>query len=196
MDVVHGIHGRALPIAQGLKLAAPERHVLVFTGDGDCLAIGGNHLIHAANRNIDLTVLMVNNYIYGMTGGQKSPATPKNMVTKTSPYGTTDISVDGCRLAIVMGASYVARWTTAHPLELEKSIARGIRHKGFSFIEILAQCPVQVGREVFGTKDAGEIMSSYKERARSGEIEIGVFKDLSDIPEYTERAPRSEEEAR
>ena len=103
------MHGRALAFAEGLKLARPDKKILVFTGDGDCLAIGGNHLLHAAARNIDLTVVMVNNCIYGMTGGQKSPTTPKDAVTKTSPFGSTDYPLDGVKLVMALGASYVAR---------------------------------------------------------------------------------------
>jgi 2-oxoglutarate ferredoxin oxidoreductase subunit beta len=122
LDVMHTLHGRAIAFAEGLKLAQPDKHVLVFTGDGDCLAIGGNHLLHAARRNIDITVVMVNNHIYGMTGGQKSPTTPKGSKTKTSPLGSADEVIDGCELAIAMGASFVARWSTAHPVQLEKAL--------------------------------------------------------------------------
>jgi 2-oxoglutarate ferredoxin oxidoreductase subunit beta len=184
MDVIHSMHGRALPVAQGLKLAAPEKNILVFTGDGDCLAIGGNHLIHAARRNIDLTVLMINNYIYGMTGGQKSPTTPHQSITKTSPFGATDEPIDGCGLAIAMGASYVARWTTAHPVELARSIAEGMGHRGFAFIEILAQCPVQAGSGVFSTRNAVDILKSYRESAKSGQIQMGILHRQLDAREY------------
>jgi 2-oxoglutarate ferredoxin oxidoreductase subunit beta len=187
MDVIHSMHGRALPVAQGLKLAAPDKNVMVFTGDGDCLAIGGNHMLHAAARNIDLTVIMVNNNIYGMTGGQKSPTTPEKSVTKTSPYGVADVPIDGCGLAISMGATYVARWTSAHPRQLEKSIVDGMSHKGFSFIEVLAQCPIQAGRGVFGTRDATDILGIYQERARSGDIETGVLKHTEGVMEYGEK---------
>jgi 2-oxoglutarate ferredoxin oxidoreductase subunit beta len=164
MDVIHSMHGRALPVAQGLKLSAPDKNILVFTGDGDALAIGGNHFIHACSRNIDLTVVMVNNYIYGMTGGQKSPSTPREATTKTSPFGSWDEPIDGCKLAVAMGASYVARWTTAHPFDLAKSIADGMAHKGFAFIDVLAQCPVQAGSGVFGSRDPVTIMNFFRER--------------------------------
>ena len=148
MDVMHTMHGRALAFAEGLKLARPDQKIMVFTVDGDCLAIGGNHLLHAASRNIDLIVIMVNNYIYGMTGGQKSPSTPKGAITKTSPFGCIDEPINGCRLVMSLGASYVARWTTAHPVQLAKSIKDGLMHRGFSFIEVLSQCPVQAGKKM------------------------------------------------
>ena len=131
MDVMHTMHGRALAFAQGLKLAQPDKNIVVFTGDGDCLAIGGNHLLHACARNIDLTVIMANNYIYGMTGGQKSPSTPKGAVTKTSPFGSIDEPIDGCKLAASMGATYVARWTTATLFSWKSPLLKASLTKGF-----------------------------------------------------------------
>lgn len=196
LDVMHTMHGRALAFAEGLKLARPDKKILVFTGDGDCLAIGGNHLLHAASRNIDLTVVMVNNYIYGMTGGQKSPTTPKDAVTKTSPFGSIDEPMNGCRLMMALGASYVARWTTAHPVQMAKSIAEGIAHRGFSFIEVLSQCPVQAGKSVYGEKDPVKIMKTYKENTyiyregkdmEEGKIPLGVFRNDTNAEEYIER---------
>ena len=106
LDVIHSMHGRALAFAEGLKLARPDKKILVFTGDGDCMAIGGNHLLHAAQRNIDLTVVMVNNYIYGMTGGQKSPTTPIGAKTKTSPFGCIDEPMNACKLVMSLGAMW------------------------------------------------------------------------------------------
>lgn len=176
MDVMHTMHGRALAFAQGLKLSQPEKNIVVFTGDGDCLAIGGNHLVHGARRNIDLTVIMVNNYIYGMTGGQKSPSTPGGAVTKTSPFGALDTPLDGCQLAMTVGATYVARWTTAHPVQLSKAIEAGIKHKGFSFIEVLCQCPVQAGKKVYGVKEPAAIMAMYKDSTY-------IYKEGMEIPE-------------
>ena len=187
LDVMHTMHGRAIPFATGLKMAQPDKKIVVFTGDGDCLAIGGNHLLHACARNIDITVIMVNNYIYGMTGGQKSPATPLNAVTKTSPFGCIDDPIDGCVLAQAMGASYVARWTTAHPIQMEKAIKEGIEHKGFSYIEILCQCPVQAGKSVYGEKDPASIMKGYKTAAKEGKINIGLFKHDDQRKEYLTR---------
>jgi len=196
MDVMHTMHGRALPFAEGLKLARPDKKILVFTGDGDCLAIGGNHLIHAASRNIDLTVIEINNYIYGMTGGQKSPATPEGAVTKTSPFGSYDEPIDGCSLVAAAGGTYVARWTTAHPVQLEKAIAEGIEHKGFSFIEVLTQCPVQAGNNIFGEKSPVAMMARYKEMTYiykegmeipKGKVRIGRIKHDTSRKEYTDK---------
>jgi 2-oxoglutarate ferredoxin oxidoreductase subunit beta len=184
LDVMHTMHGRAIPFATGLKMAQPDKKIIVFTGDGDCLAIGGNHFLHACARNIDLTIVMVNNYIYGMTGGQKSPATPLNAVTKTSPFGCIDDPIDGCVLAEAMGASYVARWTTAHPIQLEKAIKEGIEHKGLSYIEVLSQCPVQAGKSVYGEKDPAAIMKTYKAAEKAGTIKVGLFKHDDQRKEY------------
>lgn len=196
LDVLHGMHGRALPFAEGLKLARPDKKILVFTGDGDCAAIGGNHLIHAAARNIDLTVIMVNNYIYGMTGGQKSPTTPKGSVTKTSPWGSMDEPINAVKLVMALDATYVARWTTAHPAQLAKSMAEGMKHEGFSFIEVLSQCPVQAGKSLWKEKDSYRIMETYKrmtkscgslEEAEEGKIPIGVFRHDNQREEYTSK---------
>ena len=204
LDVMHTMHGRALAFAEGLKLARPDKKIVVFTGDGDCVAIGGNHLLHAAARNIDLTVIMVNNYIYGMTGGQKSPTTPKGSRTKTSPFGSIDEPIDACRRVTSLGASYVARWTTAHPVQLEKAIADGITHRGFSFIEVLSQCPVQAGKNVYGEKDPSKIMENYKKQTylfrqtgreqtscpgldEQGRIPIGLLHYDPEASEYLQR---------
>jgi len=165
IDVLHTLHGRAIAFAQGLKLSRPEKKILVFTGDGDCLGIGGNHLIHAARRNIDITVIMANNLIYGMTGGQKAPTTPVGSRTKTSPYGNTERPLDAAGLAIAAGATFVARWTTAHPVQMQNAIQEAIEHRGFSFVEIMTQCPVQAGRHIFGKTDPWEIMEWYKAAA-------------------------------
>ena len=203
MDVMHTMHGRALPFAEGLKLARPDKKILIFTGDGDCLAIGGNHLIHAASRNIDLTVIEINNYIYGMTGGQKPPATPEGAVTKTSPFGSYDEPIDGCSLVAAAGGTYVARWTTAHPLQLEKAIAEGIEHKGFSFIEVLTQCPVQAGNNIFGEKSPVAMMARYKEMTYiykegmeipEGKVRIGRIKHDTSRKEYTDKVLQKLEE--
>lgn len=163
MDVIHSLHGRALPCAEGLKIARPEKKVVVFTGDGDCAGIGGNHLIHAARRNIDLVVIEMTNYIYGMTGGQKAPTTPYGASTKTSPLGNDEHPFDLYRLAVGAGASYFARWTAAHPVQLENTIMEALEHKGFSMIEVLSQCPTQAGRNIFGVQGAGAILDYYKE---------------------------------
>lgn len=146
-DSLHTTHGRPIAFATGLKLGNPELDVVVFTGDGDAAAIGGNHLIHGARRNIDLTVICINNNIYGMTGGQISPTSPRGSYGSTAPYGAIETPFDLAELVKAAGASYVARWTTAHPLQLANSIRRGLENKGFSFIETLSQCPTYFGRK-------------------------------------------------
>lgn len=205
LDVIHTMHGRALSFAEGLKLARPDKKIMVFTGDGDCLAIGGNHLLHAAARNIDLTVVMVNNSIYGMTGGQKSPTTPVGARTKTSPFGCIDEPINACSMVMAMGATYVARWTTAHPVQLAKAIEGGLQHRGFSFIEVISQCPVQAGKSIWGEKDPAKIMARFKENTylykgdmsdvtgsmakenAEGKLPLGLFKCDDSAPEYIAR---------
>jgi len=136
------IHGRALAVATGALLANPEFRVVVFSGDGDMASIGGNHFIHACRRNMDLTIVCMNNGLYGMTGGQQAPTSPRDMITTTTPYGNPEEAFDLCKMAEVAGANFVARWTTAHPHQVVKTIVKGIRKKGTAFIEILSQCPV------------------------------------------------------
>ena len=145
-DSLHTTHGRAIAFATGVKLANPDLHVVVITGDGDLAAIGGNHFIHACRRNIDLTVVCMNNQIYGMTGGQGSPTTPLGCLSSTTPYGCAETPFDLCDLAIAAGANYVSRWTSYHVKELEKAILAGLQIPGFSFIEALVQCPTAFGR--------------------------------------------------
>jgi 2-oxoglutarate ferredoxin oxidoreductase subunit beta len=143
---LHTTHGRPLTFATGLKLARPDLHVIVITGDGDGLAIGGNHLIHAARRNVGLTCLLLNNAIYGMTGGQGAPTTPAGSRSATMPDGTVEPAFDACALAQAAGATFVARGLTAAPLGLDDLIARALAHRGFSFVEILSDCPEYFGR--------------------------------------------------
>jgi 2-oxoglutarate ferredoxin oxidoreductase subunit beta len=155
-------HGRALAGATGIKLANPELTVVVTLGDGDCAAIGGNHLIHACRRNIDLTAIVYNNFNYGMTGGQVGPTTPLEAITSTAPYGNLEPPFDLCKLAEVAGASYVARGTVYHIRELISLIERGIKHKGFSFIDVLTPCPTVFGRRnKLGTP--GQMFRSQKD---------------------------------
>jgi 2-oxoglutarate/2-oxoacid ferredoxin oxidoreductase subunit beta len=145
-DSLHTTHGRALPFATGVKMARPGFHVVVFTGDGDLAAIGGNHFIHACRRNIDITVVCMNNQIYGMTGGQGSPTTPKGALSTTTPYGSAEPAFNLCELAIAAGANYVARWTSYHVKELTKAVKVGLETPGLSFIEAMVQCPTNYGR--------------------------------------------------
>ena len=145
-NTFHGTHGRALPFATGIKLANPKLNVFVLMGDGDGITIGGNHLIHAARRNVDLIAIMVNNLNYGMTGGQYSGTTPKDSITKTSPYGPLENGFDVCDVVRAAGATYVARGTVYDVNQLDKLIGEAIDHKGFSFVEVIAPCPTHFGR--------------------------------------------------
>jgi 2-oxoglutarate ferredoxin oxidoreductase subunit beta len=146
-DTLHTAHGRALAFATGIKLSRPGLKVIVLTGDGDCTAIGGNHFIHAARRNIDITTIVMNNNIYGMTSGQYSPMTPKGMMGTTAPYGNAERSFDLVKLSIAAGASYVARSTAYHAPLLEELIGKALLNPGFSVIEALSQCPTYYGRK-------------------------------------------------
>ncbi|GAB4347437.1 MAG: 2-oxoacid:ferredoxin oxidoreductase subunit beta [Candidatus Abyssubacteria bacterium] len=145
-NTLHTTHGRALTFASGIKLVKPHLHVIVIMGDGDAVAIGGNHFIHACRRNIDITALVLNNRIYGMTGGQCSPATPKGGHATTAPYGSIDPAFDICNLAASAGATFVARGTTYYARETERFIKKALQHKGFSLVEIISQCPTIYGR--------------------------------------------------
>lgn len=169
-DSLHTTHGRALPFATGVKLVKPEQNVVVFTGDGDLSAIGGNHFIHACRRNIDLTVICMNNNIYGMTGGQGSPCTPYGAITTTTPYGMHELPFNLCALAEASGANYVARWTSYHVKQLTEAIKVGLETPGLSFIEVLAQCPTSYGsknkmRQVSQMVDFFKTHAVLKEKA-------------------------------
>lgn len=146
-NTLHTTHGRAIAFATGLKIARPELHVVVVSGDGDTTAIGGNHFIHAARRNIDLTLIIYNNYIYGMTGGQVSPTTPTGKKSTTTPYGNPDATFDLCRLAEAAGAVYVARSTVYHVGRMDYYIEQALTRKGFSVVEIITPCPTSYGRQ-------------------------------------------------
>ncbi|MFQ6103901.1 MAG: 2-oxoacid:ferredoxin oxidoreductase subunit beta [Candidatus Glassbacteria bacterium] len=146
LDSFHTTHGRAIPFAVGLKLANPELNIVVYSGDGDITAIGGNHFIHAARRNIDLTVICVNNFIYGMTGGQMAPTTPMGATSTTSPYGNLEHPFNIPYLAAASGAVYVARWTSLHVRRLEKSMMEALKKPGFAMIEVISPCPTVYGR--------------------------------------------------
>ena len=139
-------HGRALPFATGIKMANPDLKVIVVMGDGDCCAIGGNHFIHACRRNIDITAIVINNMIYGMTGGQYSPLTPTGHFGSTAPYGNIDQSFDLSKLASTAGASYVARSTVYHVRQSISLFKKALSKKGFSVVEIISTCPVSYGK--------------------------------------------------
>ena len=198
LDSFHTTHGRAIPFATGLKLANPSLQVVVYSGDGDLSAIGGNHLIHAARRNIDLKVICVNNMIYAMTGGQTAPTTPGGAITATNPYGAFEPAFNLAQLADSAGASYVARWTTFHVKQLSRSMTEVLHKKGFCFIEVLSPCPtLYQRRNKLG--DALETMKYYKAASKirhgaptsetalsmKGEIIVGKFVDR-DRPDYLE----------
>lgn len=146
LDAFHSTHGRAIPFATGLKLGRPELLVTVFSGDGDLVGIGGNHFIHAARRNMDLLVILVNNFIYGMTGGQNAPTTPISAKSSTMPFGNFERPFNLPHLAASCGATYVARWTCLHIRRLTKSIQEALKRKGFRFIEVIAPCSTLYAR--------------------------------------------------
>jgi 2-oxoglutarate ferredoxin oxidoreductase subunit beta len=161
-DSVHTLHGRSIPVATGIKVLRPDLNVVVFGGDGDIVGIGLSHFIHAARRNVDILVIMVNNMVYGMTGGQVAPTTPFRAKTTTTPYGSFEYPLDAAKLAVTAGACYVARWTTANPKELKESMKKAIEMKGFRFIEAVSQCPTAFGRRI-GLKDAVEMLKWFRE---------------------------------
>ena len=196
-NTMHTTHGRALAFATGLKLARPEMEIVVVMGDGDALAIGGNHFIHAARRNIDLTAIVVNNSIYGMTGGQSSPTTPLDARSATAPYGHVEQSFPICELSMAAGASFVARSTVYHVMELDRLVERAMRKKGFAVVEAVSYCHTTFGR-ANNMKSPVENMRHLKESSVSlraaekqgdelpeGKIVRGVLRDV-DKPEFTE----------
>jgi len=197
-DVLKILHGRAIPGAIGLKATKPSRKVVVFTGDGDGLAIGGLHLLHAARRNIDITVVMVNNQIYAMTGGQVAPSTQVGARTQTTPYGNLEKPLDGCKVAMAAGATMVSRWSTAHSKPLTHAFKAALNHKGFSYVEVISQCPVQTGRYILGSSAPQFIFqwikdhcvqieepSKMEEIERQGKIPVGDFLKI-EKPEFME----------
>src|SRR5512140_3223210 len=197
-NTLHTTHGRALAFATGLKIARPDMKVIAIMGDGDALAIGGNHFIHAARRNLGITALVVNNSIYGMTGGQYSPTTPQGSRATTAPYGNIEPPFPVCELAIAAGATYVARSTVYHALELDKFLAEAIAKDGFSLVEAVSYCHTTFGRlNKLGTgadmmrslKDKTISKSSYdgltpELKAANTKIVRGKFVDI-DRPQYT-----------
>jgi 2-oxoglutarate/2-oxoacid ferredoxin oxidoreductase subunit beta len=165
---LHTLHGRALAFATGIKMAWPLLNVIVPMGDGDALAIGGNHFIHAARRNIDVTAIIMNNSIYGMTGGQYSPLTSCGDHATTAPYGTVDPPFDVVELSRAAGASFIARTTTYHAREMTRILTAAIQHKGFSVVEVLSQCPTYYGRK----NDAGDAVAMM-EHYRDATVKVG-----------------------
>ena len=189
---LHTIHGRALAFATGVKMARPELNLIVPMGDGDALAIGGNHFIHAARRNIDITAIVMNNRIYGMTGGQFSPLSGENVRATTAPYLTIDPGFDVVELSNAAGATFVARTTTYHTKQMTDIIQQAILHEGFSVVEIFSQCPTYFGRKN-KAGDAVDMLAYYKQnttpigsktkKENQNLIERGIFVQ-KDKPEY------------
>ena len=186
-DTLHTTHGRAIAFATGIKMARPELRVIVITGDGDAAAIGGNHLIHAARRNVDLTVICFNNNIYGMTSGQYSPLTPQGSYATTAPYGMLARPFDLCELVMGAGGTFAARSTTYHARHLTNMIKEAISHDGFAFVDALSQCPTYYGRRN-KLRTPLDMMNWFKDRAvpkasweklsteeRDGKFPIGVL---------------------
>jgi len=164
LDSFHTTHGRAIPFATGLKLSNPELKVVVYSGDGDLFAIGGNHFVHAARRNMDLMIVCVNNFTYGMTGGQVAPTTPLGPVQTTMPYGNFETSFNLPFLADACGATYVARWTVFHVRQLAKAMREGLAKRGFVFIEALSPCPTLYSRRN-RLGDGVDQLKYYKEKS-------------------------------
>jgi 2-oxoglutarate ferredoxin oxidoreductase subunit beta len=207
LDSFHTTHGRAIPFATGLKLANPEMKVVVYSGDGDLSAIGGNHLFHGARRNADLLVVCVNNFTYGMTGGQVTPTTPYPAIASTTPYGAYEQTFNLPGIVAAAGASFVARWTTYHVKQLAKTMGEALNKKGFRFIEIIAPCPtLYLRRNRLG--EGLEEMKFYQEKSviKNGanpaevgldyreEIIVGKFIDL-DRPTLEESMEKRMSEA-
>lgn len=194
-NTIHTTHGRALTFATGIKLAKPSLNVIVVMGDGDATAIGGNHFIHAARRNLDLTAIIINNQIYGMTGGQASPTTPYGANSTTSSFANIEHAFSIAELAVAAGASFVARGTVYHAVQLDKLIEKGIRKNGFSVVEVMSNCHVQFGRRN-KMRDPATMLNWFKEHAITRDnapnmppdslhdkFTIGILADV-DKPDY------------
>lgn len=217
LDSFHTTHGRAIPFATGLKLARPELNVIVYSGDGDLASIGGNHLIHAARRNMDILVVCINNMIYAMTGGQAAATTPGSALSTTTPYGAFEPELNLVQLVDAAGACFVARWTVYHVMQLERTLEKALKKKGFRFIEVLSPCPTYFQRKN-NMGDALQAMLDYKKRSKirhgcptwetalstTGDIIVGEFVDreredyLTRMrkqlgPHYSEFPPQLEE---
>lgn len=199
LDSFHTTHGRAIPFAVGLKLANPRLKTVVFSGDGDLISIGGNHFIHTARRNIDITVICINNFIYAMTGGQLAPTTPPGAVATTAPYGSYEHPFNLPLLAASCGATYVARWTALHVRRLTKSITEALHKKGFSFVEVICPCTTLYARKN-KLGDGLDLMKFYHDNSVivhgadvrevdiyfQSEIKVGKFIDI-EKPSYLDK---------
>ncbi|MBW1991906.1 MAG: 2-oxoacid:ferredoxin oxidoreductase subunit beta [Deltaproteobacteria bacterium] len=206
-NTLHTTHGRALTFATGVKLANPRLQVIVVMGDGDATAIGGNHFIHAARRNLNLTAIIINNQIYGMTGGQYSPTTPYGALSATSIYGNLEHAFSIAELAVTAGAAWVGRSTTYHATHLDQLIEQAIRKRGFAVVEVISHCPTLYGRKnrlggpvemLRWQKEVAVKMEKAQTMTKEeleGKITIGVLADR-DLPIYTQELRRVREAAR
>ncbi len=197
-NTVHTTHGRVVAYATGIKLANPDKHVVMVTGDGDGLAIGGNHTIHGCRRNIDLNHILINNFIYGLTNSQTSPTTPQGMWTVTMQYGNIDPTFDACKLAEGAGATFIGRESVTDPKRLEKMFVKGFQHKGYSFFDVFSNCHINLGRK----NKMGEAMENLDwideitvgkrkydnltEEERKGKFPTGVLVENTEQKEYCE----------
>ncbi|WP_456430772.1 2-oxoglutarate ferredoxin oxidoreductase subunit beta [Nitratifractor sp.] len=196
-NTVHTTHGRTVAYATGIKMANPDKHVFCIAGDGDALAIGGNHTIHGCRRNIDINMILIDNFIYGLTNSQTSPTTPQGMWTVTMKRGNIDPTFDACKLAEGAGASFIAREKVTEPRKLEKVFVEAFKHKGFSFVDVFSNCHINLGRKnKMGSAMANlewidEITVSKKkydamsEEERKGLFPTGILKQDTEAPEYT-----------
>ena len=196
-NTVHTTHGRTIAYATGIKLANPDKHVICVTGDGDGLAIGGNHTIHGCRRNIDINHIVINNFIYGLTNSQTSPTTPQGMWTVTMKRGNIDPTFDACNLAMGAGASFVARETMLDPKKLEKVFVKGLEHKGYSFFDVFSNCHVNLGRKnkmnsamanlewIKSITMAKTKFDKLEDHEKKGLFPTGVLKQDDEAKEYT-----------
>ncbi len=197
-NTLHTPHGRTLPFATGLKLIKPEAHVIVIAGDGDALAIGGNHLLHTCRRNIDLTLIIINNFIYGLTGGQFSPTTPAGSIAQTSPDGAVEPTLDTVAVTKAAGATYVARTAVSNPRHISDMIKGGLAHKGMAVIEVVSNCHINFGRHNVSGKpeemiawigrrtvspDTAQYLNEAEKRER---LVVGVLHQVDGRPEYVD----------
>lgn len=197
-NTVHTTHGRTVAYATGIKLANPDKHVVCVAGDGDALAIGGNHTIHGCRRNIDITLIVVQNFIYGLTNSQTSPTTPRGFWTVSQKAGNIDPSFNACKLAEAAGASFVARETVNEPRKLEKVLIKAMEHKGFSFIEVVSNCHINMGRKnkmanAMATLDWIDSITLPKkkhdalsEEEKLNYLPTGILKEDNEAEEYCE----------
>ena len=195
-NTVHTTHGRTVAFATGIKLANPDKHVICVAGDGDGLAIGGNHTIHGCRRNIDITLILINNFIYGLTNSQTSPTTPQGFWTVSQKAGNIDPTFDGCKLAEASGASFVARELVAAPKKLEKVLLQAMEHRGFSYVEVLSNCHINLGRKnkmqsAMANLDWIDSISMPKkkwdnlpEEEKKNYLPTGILKQDTEAPEY------------